>query len=148
MKIRAVLLTLLVAAGFYMMVQTINETPFQPTEWLYADQDGSPYSSIIFRQPGLHEQPSVTWKVDKVEEVNRLLHFLQAYEFERVDPDTLQLFDDQPLFTIDLHDDSGNRMTILIEEGILIQNDQLYYEVVNGPLQVDWLMEFIISNKP
>ena len=150
MKIRGVILALLVAGGFYVMIQTIDEASSHPFESLQEQQlNGlSSYSSITFRQPGIQEQQAVTWKVDQIEEVDRLLQFLQAYDYERVDPDTLQLFDDQPLFTIDLHDETGNRMTILIEEGVLIDNDQLYYEVVNGPLQVDWLMEFIISNKP
>ncbi|PIC58664.1 hypothetical protein CSV80_03840 [Sporosarcina sp. P12(2017)] len=150
MKIRGVILALLVAGGFYVMIQTIDEAASHPFERLQEQQlNGlSPYSFITIRQPGLHEQQAVTWKVDQVEEVDRLLQFLQAYDYERVDPDTLQLFDDQPLFTIDLHDETGNRMTILIEEGVLIHNDRLYYEVVNGPLQVDWLMEFILSNKP
>ncbi|WP_153730728.1 hypothetical protein [Sporosarcina obsidiansis] len=148
MKLRAVLLALLMSCGFYVMIQTMKESTFQPIEWLYTEPDGTPYSSITFQQPGLHDRPPVTWKVDQAEEVDRLLQFLQAYDYERIDPDTLQLFDDQPIFTIHLHDESGNSMTILIEEGILIQNDRLYYEVVNGPLQVDWLMEFILSNKP
>ncbi|MDV6377474.1 hypothetical protein ORD22_04270 [Sporosarcina sp. GW1-11] len=148
MKIRGVLLALLVASGFYVMIQTLNESSSNPFDWLYAEHTDTPFSTITFRQPSLHEQSATTWEVDQVEEVDRLLQFLQAYDYERVDPNTLELFDDQPLFTIDLRDDSGNRMTILIEEGILIQNDRLYYEVVNGPLQVDWLMEFILSNKP
>lgn len=148
MKIRAVLLAILVVSGFYVMIQTINESDSHPMEWLHAEHTNAPFSTIIFRQPTLHEQPATTWTVNQIEEVDRLLQFLQAYDYERVDPDTLELFDDQPIFTIDLEDDSGNRMTILIEEGILIQNDRLYYEVVNGPLQVDWLMEFILSNKP
>ncbi|GKV64740.1 MULTISPECIES: hypothetical protein [Sporosarcina] len=148
MKIRAALLTILVAAGFYVMIQTVNESNIHPMDLLNSETDGSAFSSITIRQPGLHDQPPVTWKVDQTHEIDRLLQFLEAYDYERIDPDTLQLFDDQPHFTIDLHDDAGNRMTILIEEGILIHNDQLYYEVVNGPLQVDWLMEFILTNKP
>ncbi|PIC66700.1 hypothetical protein CSV71_07760 [Sporosarcina sp. P21c] len=150
MKIRGVILALLVAGGFYVMIQTIDEAASHPFERLQEQQlNGlSPYSFITFRQPGLQNEQAVTWKVDQVEEVDRLLQFLQAYDYERVDPDTLELFDDQPLFTIDLHDESGNRMTVLVEEGVLIHNDRLYYEVVNGPLQVDWLMEFILSNKP
>ncbi|WP_301108063.1 hypothetical protein [Sporosarcina sp.] len=148
MKIRAALLTLLVAAGFYAMIQTLNESNIHPFDLFHAEADGTAFSSITIRQPGLRDQQPVTWKVDQSHEVDRLLQFLEAYDYERIDPDTLQLFDDQPLFTIDLHDEAGNRMTILIEEGILIHNDHLYYEVVNGPLQVDWLMEFILSNKP
>ncbi|ARK23831.1 hypothetical protein SporoP37_03360 [Sporosarcina sp. P37] len=150
MKFRAVLLALLVAGGFYVMIQTVNESASRPFDQLQKQQlDGaSPYSTIIFKQPGIHGQTVVTWKVEQIDEADRLLQFLQAYDYERVDPDTLQLFDDQPLFTIDLLDETGNRMTILIEEGILIQNDRLYYQVVNGPMQVDWLMEFILSNKP
>lgn len=148
MKLRGALLAFLVAAGFYVMMQTVDETDFPAIDLLQDDQSGSPYSYITFRQPSLNEKPAVTWKVDHAAEVDRLLSFLQAYDYERIDPDTLELFDDEPFFTIDLHDESGNRVTVLIEEGILIHNDQLYYEVVNGPFQVDWLMEFILSNKP
>ncbi|AXH99523.1 hypothetical protein DV702_07040 [Sporosarcina sp. PTS2304] len=145
MKIRGVLLALLMTFGFYVMIQTIQESTSHPLKRI---QTEASFSTIIFKQPSLHEQPAVTWKIDQAEEVKRLLQFLQAYDYVRVDPDTLNLLDDHPLFSIDLQDDSGNRMTILIEEGILIQNDHLYYEVVNGPLQIDWLTEFIISNKP
>lgn len=148
MKVRAALLALLVASGFYVMLQSINESASHPYSWLQTEHVDTPFTTIIFKQPELHEQSATTWTVKHIEEVDRLLQFLQAYDYERVDPDTLELFDDQPLFTIDLRDDSGNRMTILIEEGILIQNDRLYYQVVNGPLQVDWLMDFILSNKP
>ena len=150
MKIRGVILALLMAGGFYVMIQTIDEASSHPFERLQDQQlNGlNPYSSITFRQPGSQARHAVTWKVDEAEEIDRLLSFLQAYDYERIDPDTLQLFDDQSLFTIDLQDETGNRMTILIEEGVLIHNDRLYYEVVNGPMQVDWLMDFIISNKP
>ena len=150
MKIRGLILSLLVAGGFYVMMQTINESTMHPIEWIQKQQidDASPYSSIVFKYPGLDDQRMVTWKVDEVGEVDRLLQFLQAYEYERVPPETLQLFDDQTLFSIDLQDQTGNRMTILIEEGILIHNERLYYEVVDGPFQVDWLIDFILSNKP
>lgn len=142
MKVRAVLLILLLSGGFYMMLQQADNLQNDLLQ-----SDAPPYTSIIFRQPDVNSGTPVTWVVNETAEINRLLVFLQGYQYERVDADSLELFDDETFFSIDLLDAAGSRTTILVEEGILIRNDQFYYKAVNGPFEINWLLAFIFSNK-
>lgn len=147
MRLRLVLLTLLVASGFYQMIQEYDQAANPSFQHLF-DRPDYEFDSITFRQPGLLNEPALTWKVDQVHEIDQLLRFLQNYQYQKVDPSSLQLFDDEPIFTIYLQDTAGNSITILIEEELIIENETLYYQIVDGPLNVDWLMDFVFSNKP
>ena len=73
--------------------------------------------------------------------------FLQSYHVKKLKAEEIDPHDSIDEFTIILKDSEGNSITISIAENLIIQNSQLYYEIVDGPLDVDWIVGFFVSNK-
>jgi len=49
--------------------------------------------------------------------------------------------------SLQLQDDKGNTLSIIVNENLIIQNSLLYYEIVDGPLDVEWMVHFFIGNQ-
>ncbi len=143
LKIRAFLLIALMIGGAYMMIQTYNheEKPFN--EIIHAMN--APFNSLTFTKPT--ENGLESWVVDEHSEIEALLNFLENYHVRKLQPEEINVFDDVNHFSIRLQDDNGRELSILLSEDLIIQDSLLYYEVVDGPLDLEWLLSFFISNQ-
>ena len=146
MKIRAFLLIALIIGGMYAMIETINDFKEKSFTELIETVD-SEFNSLTFTKPAMHGKQTEMWSVDDEAKVNELLHFLQNYNVKKLKPEEINLEDNIDEFSISLKDADGNDITIVISENLIIQNSLLYYEIVDGPLDVDWIVHFFVSNK-
>lgn len=145
MKIRALLLILLMIAGTFGMIQTIQDAKEKEfVELLNAME--APFNSLVFSKPSPSGQGAETWTVDEAYEIERLLDFLQNYHIRKMKPEEINPHDEVDHFSIQLQDDNGSTISIMISEELIIQNNLLYYEVVDGPLDIDWLVKFFVQN--
>jgi hypothetical protein len=146
MKIRAVLLIALMIGGAYAMIQSYQEYEEKEFIEILAPKDAH-FSSLIFTKPAMAGSESKSWIVDEPSEIESLLYFLQNYHVRKLVPEEIDPFDDIEQFSISLQDENGNTLSIIVTEDLIIQNSLLYYEIVDGPLNVDWLVQFFISNQ-
>ncbi|MHC8517419.1 hypothetical protein [Sporosarcina sp. ITBMC105] len=146
MKMRALLLTALLIGGAYAMLQSFNEYQQKKFSEL-VETTHSEFHTLVFSKPPMFGAPAETWVVDDEKEVNELLVFLQNYTIQKLKPEEIDPDDNIDELRITLQDRDGNSLTIVIAENMIIQNSELYYEIVDGPLDVDWIVRFIVSNK-
>ncbi|MFS0574766.1 hypothetical protein AB1K83_03980 [Sporosarcina sp. 179-K 3D1 HS] len=145
MKTRAVLLIALMISGAYMMIQSYqDESERGSTQFL--SQWHKPFNSLTFSKPAISGFSSDTWVVDDPEEIEALLLFLEHYHVRKLKPEEIDITDDIDHFSIRLQDEEDNSILIIINENLIIQNSSLYYEIVDGPLDKDWLVQFILNN--
>ncbi|MBD7984458.1 hypothetical protein H9649_07695 [Sporosarcina sp. Sa2YVA2] len=146
MKIRGLLLIALIIGGAYVMMQTINEDNEKSFNELFSTM-GSNFNSLIFTKPTTISASAEKWVVDDEKQVDELIQFLQNYKIQKLQSTEIDLKDEVDVLSIELKDNAGNGITIMIEENIIIQNADLYYEVIDGPLDVNWIVKFIVSNQ-
>ncbi|MDS9473076.1 hypothetical protein [Sporosarcina pasteurii] len=146
MKFRAILLLALMIGGAYMMVQSFQDYEKKEFTDILHSMD-APFNSLIFTKPSVNGQGTDSWVVDEQEEIDTLLKFLQNYHVRKLKPEEINVYDDVNHFSISLLDDNGSELSIMLSEDLIIQDSILYYEVVDGPLDIDWLLAFFISNQ-
>lgn len=146
MKFRGLILTVLLILGAQAMIESFQkDNEIALSDLLYSMTD--PFTSILLTKPYTEGASSNTWVVDDVEEINELLSFLEHYNVRKLKPEEIDIDDDIDQFSIDLIDHAGNTVSILVNEDLIIQNSLLYYQIVDGPLDVDWLVQFFIHNQ-
>lgn len=146
MKFRAILLLALMIGGAYMMFQSYQEYDQKEfAEILYPMN--APFNSLIFTKPSTTGGGMDSWIVDDEEEIEIFLSFLQNYHVRKLKPEEINVYDDVNHFSISLQDDNGKTISIMLSEELIIQDSILYYEVVDGPLDIDWLLAFFINNE-
>ncbi|MCM3637061.1 hypothetical protein M3152_04945 [Sporosarcina luteola] len=146
MKMRAFLLIALIIGGMYTMIETIND--FKEKSFAeFIDTVDTEFAMLTFTKPMMHGFPAETWSIDDENKVDELLQFLENYHVKKLKPEEIDPDDNIDELTISLRDSEGNNITIVIAENLIIQNSLLYYEIVDGPLDVDWIVRFFVSNK-
>lgn len=146
MKMRAVLLLALIIGGLYVMLETINDFNEKSFKDFFETVDAN-FDSLTFTKPTMHGSPAESWRIDDELKVDEFLQFLQKYNVKKLKPEEIDPNDNIDEFSISLTDPSGNSMTVIVAENLIIQNEQLYYKIVDGPLDVDWIVRFFVSNK-
>lgn len=146
MKMRAVLLIALLIGGTYAMLEAINDYNEKSFNELF-ESINAEFDSLTFNKPPMHGNPFETWVVDDQVKVDELLQFLQNYHVKKLKPEEINPDDDIDELSIVLRDAKENSITIIVAENLIIQNSLLYYEIVDGPLDVDWIVRFFVSNK-
>lgn len=146
MKMRAFLLIALIIGGMYAMIETINDFNEKSFNEFFETLDAD-FSSLTFTKPTMHGSPAETWSIHDEHKVDDLLQFLQSYHVKKLKPEEINLDDNIDEFTISLEDSDGNTVTIIIAENLIVENSLLYYEIVDGPLDVDWIVRFFVTNK-
>lgn len=146
MKMRALLLIVLMIGGTYGMIQTIQDYKEKEFVELLSSMN-APFNSLIFTKPSPVGPGAETWTVDEANEIENFLGFLQNYHVRKMKPEEINPHDDVNHFSISLQDENGNIISIMVSEDLIIQNSLLYYEVVDGPLDIDWLVQFFLKNK-
>lgn len=145
MRIRAFLLIAILIGGTYMMLQSIDEDKERNFSEILDPE--AAFDSLIFNKPAILGTASKTWIVDDDEEIQTLLHFLQQYHFRKLTSEEIDPHDEIEQFSISLQNEKGHSISIIVTEDLIIQNSELYYEIVDGPLNADWLVQFFVSNQ-
>jgi len=146
MKIRAFLLIALFIGGMYAMIESINDFNEKSFNEFFEALDAD-FSSLTFTKPTMHGSPAETWSIRDEHKVDELLQFLQNYHVKKLKPEEINPYDSIDELTISLEDSYGQTITIIIAENLIIENSSLYYEIVDGPLDVDWIVRFFVTNK-
>jgi hypothetical protein len=146
MKLRAVLLVLLMLAGSYQMIYSIND--FKEKEFgAVLDPTNHSIDSLLFTKPSTYSSNPITWEINDETEIESLLLFLQDYSVRKLKPEEININDDIDQFSVSLVDSNNNIIKIIVNENLIIQNSLLYYEIVDGPLDVNWIVHFFVSNQ-
>lgn len=146
MKFRALLLLALVIGGAYVMFQTKqSDNPKALGDILDASE--TPFNLLTFNKPMENGSSVESWMIDEPAEIKLLLSFLQNYHVRKLSQEDINLYDRTNEFSIQLHDDYGRELSIMVNENLIIQDNMLYYEVVDGPLDVNWLLTFFLQNQ-
>ncbi len=146
MKLRAFLLIAILIGGSYTMMRSFNDYNEKPFTDLLSTMNPS-FDSLLFKKPATSGNASETWHFDDHSEISNLLDFLQDYHVRKLNPEEINTNDETMQFRIQLQDSDGNTLSILVNENLIIQNSLLYYEIVDGPLDTEWLVHFFISNQ-
>lgn len=146
MKIRAILLIALMVSGAFMMVQSIKERDKNSVTELLESMN-QPFHALIFTKPQTYHSNAQKWVANDPSEIENLIAFLQNYHVRKLNPNEINIEDDIEEFSISLEDNVGEMITIIITEDLIIQNSNLYYEIVDGPLDIEWLVYFFSSNQ-
>lgn len=146
MKLRALLLLALVIGGAYMMLESKNELKEQPFISLL-DEMKVPFQTLTFSKPSPQHSGAEAWIVDEPHEIHLLLTFFENYHIRKIDASELNLRDETDQYVVKLEDINGRELKILLDEALIIQDSRLYYEIVDGPLDVDWLVTYFLENR-
>ena len=106
-----------------------------------------PFASLLFTIPSSFASKQETWIVDEDEEIESFINFLQDYHVRKLNPKDINIDDDTEQFSIILNDEQGNTLKVIVNENLIIQNSTLYYEIIDGPLNDKWLVQFFVQNK-
>lgn len=137
---------MLMIAGAYVMFQTIKEYDEKNITDLLETMD-PPFNSLTFSKPETKFSKADTWIADDESEIDLLLSFLKNYHVRKLKPEQINKHDDIDEFKISLEDSKGNVIKIIINEDLIVQNSLLYYEIVDGPLDFEWIVYFFSSNQ-
>ena len=146
MKMRAFFLIVLMIAGTYAMIQSFQEYEEKAfTELL--NPMNEPINSLIFSRPSPTGSGAETWIVSESNEIEALLNFLEDVQINELTSDEFHPSDEINHFSISLKDAEDNIIRIIINETLMIEHASVYYEIVDHPLDIDWLVQFFIHNQ-
>ncbi len=145
-KMKELLLITLVVCGTFGIFQLFQDNDEKAFSELLRPTSAA-FSSLIFTKPSVFGSSPKTWIVDDQTEIESLLDFLQDYHVRKLKPEEINMDDEVNQFRISLSDENDNMVSIIVNENLIIQNSSLYYEVVDGPLDVEWMAHFFVSNQ-
>lgn len=146
MKIRGLILIALIIGGMYAMIQVPQEYVEKNFSDLLQSKNES-FVSLFLNIPASSASEQQMWVINDDRQIENLLNFLQDYHVRKLNPEEINIVDGIENFSINLKNKEGDTIEIIVDENIIIQNSLLYYEIVDGPLNVDWLLQFFIHNK-
>lgn len=144
MKIRGLLLLAIMIGGTYAMLQSFHDYDNKEFSVLL-NSIKNPFTSLIITKASPLDLELEIWNTDDGTKIEDLISFLQDYHIRKLKPEEVNLEDKVEEFSIKLKDDNGNEMIIIINENLIIQNSLLYYEVVDGPLDMGWMVQFFLN---
>lgn len=109
--------------------------------------DTSKIEKIYYNQlPKMDERAAYNRQLTDEQSIQKLISFLSQYRVKKIgDRDFISEYpDEQFQFQLEYED---NRITMpsLIERDVLL-NDMYQYEIINGPVDYEWLEEFLMRN--
>lgn len=146
MKMRAFLLILIMVGGAYAMFQSFHDYKAKAMTELLGSHP-TPFTSLTFTKPAPDGVRSVSWNVSNETEIADLLDFLQDYHVRKLRPEEINTDDRFDQFVISLKDENDNLISVIVTKNLIIQNEQNFYEIVDGPLDVNWLVKFFVDNQ-
>ena len=146
MKIRAILLIAILIGGMYVMIQSFDDDKVKGFSELLNNRK-DPFVSLEFTKPSVLGSPPDAWTVKEESQIEELLLFLQNYNVKKIYPEEINVEDDKVQFSIRLEDSQGDMIMIVVNENLIIENSTHYYEIVDGPLDIEWLVQFFVQNE-
>lgn len=146
MKIRALLLIAIMIGGTYAMIQSFHD--YDEKEFaILLNTMKTPFIKLNFTQTPTFGSIPETWNVDDETAIESLMDFLKEYHVRKLKPGEINRENEINQFSINLSDEKGNNICIIADKNLIIQNSLLYYEIVDGPLDMEWIVQFFISNQ-
>lgn len=146
MKLRAVLLIAILIGGLYTIIQTHNDyKEKQFTELINSINDN--FTSLSFTVPAKFGISPEVWVTEDDDALKSLLTFLQNYTVQKLKPEETPSLSTNNQFSLHLESERGDAIVILVEENLIVMNSLSYYEIVNGPLNQDWMVQFFTTNQ-
>lgn len=141
MRMRAFILLMIMIGGTYMMFQSKQNEKISSFTNILEEMD-SPVQSVTFIKPTMDHNIQLQ-TIEQTAEIDQFILFLNNYELqiENKQPTTVST---EEQFTILLEDHHQNVITILLQDDFVVFNDELYYKIVNGPLDVEQLVTFFV----
>ncbi|MCZ2257883.1 hypothetical protein [Sporosarcina sp. G11-34] len=146
MKLRACLLIAILFGGTYVMIQNHNDYKVKMFSEILESMDDH-FVLLTFNKPATPGSAPKQWVTEDEVVVEDLIKHLQNYRVQRLKPEEQPEVSDPEQFSLILEAQLGNQLSIMAEENIVIVNSSLYYEIVDGPLEANWLVHFFISNQ-
>lgn len=146
MKMRAFLLLLLLTGGAYAMLQSINEYAGKGFHDVLQIPENQ-IEQLIFTKPSATSVDPPAWMTTDKEQIATLLEFLSDYELKK--KDSQEYLEDLNFnqFTISLEDSEQNLITIMIEDNLVVTHTGEQYTILDGPLDVEWMVNFILLSQ-
>jgi len=146
MKFRAILLIAILLGGTYAIIQSQNEYEERLfTELINYMND--PLISLTLNKPSNFGTPPDEWVIDDEGALESLVVFLEPYHVQKLKPDVISDLQKTDGLSLVLETEYGNEFTIVVDSNYIILNSTSYYEIVNGPLESDWIIKFFVNNK-
>ncbi|WP_432352384.1 hypothetical protein [Sporosarcina sp. A2] len=145
MKIRGFLLTLLLIGGAFAMIQSMNEYSTKKfSEVLQVSEEH--VVQLIFTKPSSTGLTPPAWVSSDKNQIASLLEFLSSYELQK--KESQEVLDELNFnqFTISLEDNEENLVTIMVEDNLIVTQTGEQYKLLDGPLDTDWMIEFILTS--
>lgn len=146
MKMRAFLLIAILFGGTYMMLQSYNDYKVKEFDELFGSINEQ-FDSLLFYKPTIVGSVPDSWIVEDEAQIENLVQFLQQYHLRKLKPEEINTNNQTEQFSVSLQNETGNSIRIIATEGLIIENSLVYYEIVDGPLNVDWLVQFFVRNQ-
>ncbi|WP_438311736.1 hypothetical protein [Sporosarcina sp. FA9] len=146
MKFRAILLIAILLGGTYAVIQSQNEYD----ERLFTELTNymnDPFISLTLNKPSNFGTPPDEWVIDDEVALESLVFFLEPYHVRKLKPDEIPSSPKTDGLSLVLETEYGNEFTIDVNSNYIILNSTSYYEIVNGPLESDWIIKFFVNNK-
>ena len=84
------------------------------------------------------------WRTDQKEHVEELDHFLSPYRVKKMkDKEWNQDVSEEEGFKMTIYTRGGPIIAFIYEHRLLFLNEHHYYEVVNGPIDIDWVESYV-----
>lgn len=146
MKLRAILLIAILIGGLYTIIQTHNDYKEKNfTELL--NSTNANFTSLSFTKPAQSRHSSEEWVTEDDYALKNLFEFLQSYNIQKLKPEKIPVLSTNSQFNLRLESKQGEALVILVEENLIVMNSTSYYKIVDGPLDQDWMIQFIIANQ-
>ena len=146
MKFRAVILIAILLGGTYTIIQAKNDYQEKVFAELLESMNDH-FISLTFNKPSRFGYPSEVWATEDEIVVGNLLNFLQDYQIRKLKPQESPLSSETEQLSLILETKYGDELTIMVEENFIVLNSLFYYEIINGPLEADWIIEFFDNNQ-
>ena len=146
MKFRAIILIAILLGGTYAFIQNKNDYKELVFAELLNSMDEH-FISLTFHKPSNFGLPPDIWATDDEAAVENLTSFLKNYHVRKLKPEEIPHLSKPEQLSLILETKQGNGVTIMVEENFIIMNSSLYYEIIDGPLEADWIINFFVSNQ-
>lgn len=146
MKFRAILLVAILLGGTYAIIQSKNEYDARLFTEL-TNYMNDPFISLTLNKPSNFGTPPYEWVIDDETTLEGLVLFLEPYHVRKLKPDEISALQKTDGLRLVLETEYGNEFTIVVDSNYILLNSTSYYEIVNGPLESDWIIKFFVNNK-
>ncbi|WP_078392956.1 hypothetical protein [Shouchella patagoniensis] len=149
MKRRIVLVAVCVGIAIAIMLKVGNDNRQRNlAELIPFNKEDLLLLGITVERDNVEKENGYEWYTTEPALVEEVVSFLGEYQVKRVDTDVYhqQFIEEKPLELYISHQKSKPSIVFLGETGVMIIGTS-GFELLNGPLEVEWFQEFIEENE-